>query len=145
METFGRRVNEKAEYVFFMGCVGQYREEDATEATLDVLDHLKVDYTLIEEVCCTGVLEDVGHSIHKDKADHNLAMITATGAKKVITACPYCFRTFKNKEAYAPVGGRGNRGGAYQPVPEGLRLGREHRRGRDLSRPVRFGPPLRHL
>ena len=107
METFGRRVNEKAEYVFFMGCVGQYREEDATEATLDVLDHLKVDYTLIDEVCCTGVLEDVGHSIHADKADHNLAKITATGAKTVITACPYCFRTFKNKEAYAPLADAG--------------------------------------
>ena len=107
METFDRRVNEKAEYVFFMGCVGQYREEDATEATLDVLDRLKVDYTLIDEVCCTGVLEDVGHSIHKDKADHNLAKIAATGAKKVITACPYCYRTFKNKEAYAPLADAG--------------------------------------
>jgi Fe-S oxidoreductase len=106
-ETFGRRVNEKAEYVYFMGCVGQYREEDATEATLDVLDHLKVDYTLIDEVCCTGVLEDVGHSLHKDKAEANTALIAATGAQTVITGCPYCFRTFRNKEAYAPLNDAG--------------------------------------
>jgi Fe-S oxidoreductase len=106
-ETFGRRVNLKAEYVFFMGCVGQYREEEATEATLDVLDHLGVDYTLIEEVCCTGVLEDVGHSIHADKADQNMALIASTGAKTLITACPYCFRTFKNKAAYAPLNDAG--------------------------------------
>ena len=99
---FERERNKKAEYVYFMGCVGQYREEDATEATLALLDHLKVDYTLIDEVCCTGVLEDVGFTLIADKAKTNIERILATGAKTVITGCPYCYRTFHNKEAYKP-------------------------------------------
>lgn len=95
-----RKVDEEAEYVFFIGCVGNFREEDATEETLELLDRLKVDYTLISEVCCTGVLEDVGFSIHQSKADKNIELIMATGAKTVITGCPYCFRTFNNKGQY---------------------------------------------
>lgn len=102
-ETFGRRVNAKADYVYFTGCVGQYREEEAVEATLDLLDHLDVDYTLIEEVCCSGVLEDVGFTIHDDLVRKNVDLILETGAKAVVTGCPYCMRTFKNKEQYKPL------------------------------------------
>ncbi len=102
-ETFGRRVNAKADFVYFMGCVGQYREEEAVEATLDVLDHLAVDYTLIDEVCCSGALEDLGFAIHKDLAQKNVALIRETGARTVITGCPYCMRTFLHNEEYKPL------------------------------------------
>lgn len=99
-ETFGRKVNQSAEVVYFMGCVGQYREEDAVEASLDLLDYLRVDYTLIDEVCCGGVLEDVGFSLHTELAEKNTKLIQATGAKTLLTGCPYCLRTFKNKVQY---------------------------------------------
>jgi len=102
-EDFGRRKDEKAEYVYFVGCVGLYREEEATEATLDFLDHFEVDYTLIDEVCCSGVLEDVGYSINEDLARRNVELIRNTGARTVITGCPYCFRTFNNKPPYGPL------------------------------------------
>ena len=46
-EDFDREHNKKAEYVFFIGCVGLYREDESTEATLELLDRLEVDYTLI--------------------------------------------------------------------------------------------------
>jgi Fe-S oxidoreductase len=97
---FDREIGGRAEHVFFAGCVGLYREEDATEAILDLLDHLEVDYTLIDEVCCSGVLEDVGYEIKTRLAQTNIERILATGAKTLITGCPYCFRTFKNKPAY---------------------------------------------
>ncbi len=100
---FERPRNKKAAAVYFMGCVGQYREEDATEAALDLLDHLQVDYTLIDEVCCSGVLEDVGFSIKPRLAQLNLERILATGAKTLITGCPYCYRTFVHKDIYAPL------------------------------------------
>ena len=45
-EDFGRERNKKADYVYFAGCVGLYREDEATEATLDLLDRLDIDYTL---------------------------------------------------------------------------------------------------
>ena len=102
-EDFDRERNQQAECVFFAGCVGQYREDEATEAVLDLLDRLKVNYTMVDEVCCSGVLEDVGHSINADLAAKNVKAIMATGARTLITGCPYCYRTFKNKEPYAPL------------------------------------------
>ena len=106
-EDFDREKNEKAEYVYFIGCVGLYREDEATEATLDLLDHLDVDFTLIDEVCCSGVLEDVGYQINEDLARSNIERILATGAKAVLTGCPYCTRTFNNKPQYAELREKG--------------------------------------
>ena len=102
-ETFGRKLNAKADFVYFVGCVGQYREEEAVEATLDVLDYLDVDYTLIEESCCSGVLEDVGFSMHDDLVQRNLSLIRDTGARTIITGCPYCYRTFISRPQYKPL------------------------------------------
>ncbi len=100
LEDFERERNKKAEYVYFIGCVGSYREDEATLETLDLLDRLKVDYTLIDEVCCSGVLEDVGYQINEDLARKNIDLIVATGAKAVITGCPYCWLTFNNRPQY---------------------------------------------
>ena len=97
---FGRERNRKAEYVFFVGCVGAYREEEATEAALDLLDRLNVDFTLVDEVCCSGVLEDVGYSINDRLAEKNIELILATGVRTVITGCPYCARTFNSRPQY---------------------------------------------
>lgn len=102
-EDFERERNKKAGHVFFIGCVGSYREDESTLGTLELLDRLHVDFTLIDEVCCSGVLEDVGYQINKDLAHKNIERILATGAKKVITGCPYCWRTFINKPEYAEL------------------------------------------
>ena len=102
-EDFERERNKKAEYVYFIGCVGSYREDEATLSILELLDRLKVDYTLIDEVCCSGVLEDVGYPINEGLVRKNIDLILATGAKAVITGCPYCSRTFTNKLQYADL------------------------------------------
>jgi Fe-S oxidoreductase len=104
---FGRGRNKKAEYVYFVGCVGSYREDESTLATLDFLDRLNVNYTLIDEVCCSGVLEDVGYQINEDLVRRNIDSMIATGAKTVITGCPYCFRTFHHKTQYARLREKG--------------------------------------
>ncbi len=106
-EDFDRDHNQKAEYVFFVGCVGLYREDESTEETLELLDRLGVDYTLIDEACCSGVLEDVGYELNEDLARKNMDSILATGAKKVITGCPYCFRTFNNRPQYGELKEKG--------------------------------------
>ncbi|MBI4776285.1 MAG: (Fe-S)-binding protein [Deltaproteobacteria bacterium] len=102
-EDFERERNRKAECVYFIGCVGSYREDEATTATLDLLDRLDLDYTLVDEVCCSGVLEDVGYRMNEDLARKNVEVILATGSKTLITGCPYCFRTFKDKPQYAEL------------------------------------------
>ncbi len=102
-EDFDREKGGKAEVVYFIGCVGIYREEEATEAALDLLDHLGVDYTLIEEACCSGVLEDVGFELKPRLVDKNVGAILATGARTLVTGCPYCYRTFLHKPQYRPL------------------------------------------
>jgi len=102
-EDFERERNQKAENVYFIGCVGSYREDESTLAALELLDRLQVDYTLIDEVCCSGVLEDVGYEIKAPLARKNIQLILDTGAKTVITGCPYCARTFTEKSIYAPL------------------------------------------
>ncbi|MFO7985272.1 MAG: (Fe-S)-binding protein [Desulfatiglandaceae bacterium] len=106
-EDFERKRNQKADHVYFIGCVGAYREDESTSATLELLDRLHIDYTLIDEVCCSGVLEDVGYEIKKPLAHKNTELILDTGAKKVITGCPYCARTFNEKAIYAPLKEKG--------------------------------------
>ena len=106
-EDFERDWNKQAEYVFFIGCVGAYREDEPTMATLELLDRIDVDYTLIDEVCCSGVLEDVGYQLNQNLVQKNIDRILATGAKSVITGCPYCWRNFNNKPEYAELKEKG--------------------------------------
>lgn len=106
-EDFERERNRMAENVFFIGCVGAYREDEATLATLELLDYLDVDYTLIDEVCCSGVLGDVGYDVLPHLAEANIARILATGARRVVTGCPYCWRTFREKPQYSALAERG--------------------------------------
>ncbi len=122
-DDFHRERNQKAEYVYFVGCVGSYREGEATMATLALLDRLRVDYTLIDEVCCSGVLEDVGYQINEDLAYKNIDLILKTGAKTVITGCPYCFRTFNNKAQYGVIREEGIRVIHITQLVKGLDLG----------------------
>ncbi len=93
-----------ASSVLFLGCVGTFREEKSVNETIRLLDLLKVDFTMIDEVCCSGVLEDVGYKIRDDLAKHNLREIQKTGAKTLIAICPYCYRVFTEHPAYKSLG-----------------------------------------
>jgi Fe-S oxidoreductase len=95
---------EKASYVLFLGCVGAYREEESVREAIQLLDILKVDFTMIDEVCCSGVMEDVGYKIKEDLARQNIHEIKKTGAHTLITTCPYCYRVFKEHPAYKSLG-----------------------------------------
>ncbi len=100
---FGRKRNERAEYLYFIGCVGSFREEEATLATLNLLDRIGIDYTLIDEVCCSGVLEEFGFQLNEALARRNVELILSTGVRTVLTGCPYCARTFLEFPNYEPL------------------------------------------
>jgi Fe-S oxidoreductase len=95
---------EKAPFVLFVGCVGTYREEESLEETIHLLDLLKVDFTMIDEVCCSGVLEDVGYRINDSLVRHNIQGLQKTRAATLITVCPYCYRVFTEHPAYTALG-----------------------------------------
>ncbi|MFQ5904409.1 MAG: (Fe-S)-binding protein [Candidatus Binatia bacterium] len=94
----------RASYVLFVGCVGAYREEESVAETIRLLDLLGVDFTTIDEVCCSGVLEDVGYKVKEALAQHNVREIRKTGANAMITTCPYCYRIFIEHPSYEDLG-----------------------------------------
>jgi Fe-S oxidoreductase len=107
LPPWNRKVKPSAAYVYFAGCVGTYRETDATMAALKLLDRLGVDYTLTDEACCSGILEDIGYQINGALAQRNVENLLKTGAGTVITACPYCYQTFTRHPAYAALRDKG--------------------------------------
>jgi heterodisulfide reductase subunit D len=89
---------EKAEYVFFVGCTSSYRQTQIAKATVNILEKMGLDYTVMwrpemDEWCCGSPLQRTGQ-VDKAKtvAEHNLEAIKKTGAKKIITSCSGCYK-----------------------------------------------------
>ncbi len=98
LELFGDRDwPEQAEVVYFVGCTSAYREKEIAQTTVELLDKIGVDYTVLQdERCCGSVLLRLGHTEHFDELTrHNIEAIERTGAKTVVTACAGCYRTWK--------------------------------------------------
>jgi Fe-S oxidoreductase len=88
---------EKAEWVYFIGCTSNYRQNSLRDATLSFLKKANIDFTLIDEHCCCSPIIRTGQiSPIKDFMNYNIAEIKKTGASKVITSCAGCYRTIKN-------------------------------------------------
>jgi heterodisulfide reductase subunit D len=85
---------DKAEWVYFIGCTSNYRQQSLRDATLRFLKKAGIDFTLIDEHCCTSPMIRTGQtSIVKDYMKYNIAQIKKAGASKVITSCAGCYRT----------------------------------------------------
>ncbi|MEM2900305.1 MAG: (Fe-S)-binding protein [Thermoplasmata archaeon] len=95
-ETHGRtKKNSKTGY--FMGCLSGYREHKIAKSTMNVLDKLKIDFTILDEVCCGSPLARVGgaESELKKLVEKNVKAITDAGLEKVVFSCAGCYRMFK--------------------------------------------------
>lgn len=80
---------------YFAGCLTSYRQRQISDAVLFTLDHLGVDYTRIEEVCCGSPLNRLGRFDMAGKMlDKNLDRLRELGVERVITSCPGCTSTF---------------------------------------------------
>ncbi|RZN47416.1 hypothetical protein EF808_04520 [archaeon] len=86
--------NEKAEYIYYPGCVANYRRDDVYQATKKILDLLDVDYEIPEGlVCCGSVLRRAGHEDEfQDIREKNTELLRG---KKVICSCSGCYATLK--------------------------------------------------
>jgi heterodisulfide reductase subunit D len=93
----GKKVPQKADLVWFMGCTEPYRQPELAQAFLKILEAAGTNFAIIhpEEWCCgsvffrTGVLD-----IAEEFAKHNVEAIKNSGAKKVVIHCAGCYRTF---------------------------------------------------
>lgn len=87
---------DEAEWVYFIGCTSNYRQKVLRDATLRFLKKARIDFTLIDEHCCTSPLIRTGQTEPvKDFMNYNMQKIQEAGASKVITSCAGCFRTFR--------------------------------------------------
>ena len=88
---------EQAEVVYFVGCTASYRVQELAVSTLNVLQRLGADVTVLDdEWCCCSPLIRVGKlDLVKDYVRHNVELFQRAGAKTVVTSCAGCYRTIR--------------------------------------------------
>ena len=85
---------DKAEWVYFIGCTSNYRQTSLRDSTLRFLKKAGINFTLIDEHCCTSPMIRTGQlSIVDEYMKYNIDQIKNTGATKVITSCAGCYKT----------------------------------------------------
>lgn len=85
---------DKAEWVYYIGCTSNYRQQQLRDATLRILKKIGLDFTLVDEHCCTSPMLRTGQvDMASEFMNYNIAQINNAGAKKVITSCAGCYRT----------------------------------------------------
>ncbi|AET64087.1 (Fe-S)-binding protein [Methanothrix harundinacea] len=91
-------IKEKAEAVYFVGCLDSYRYPVVAAKTFDILRRFGVAL-LPDEKCCGSPLIRTGSSALK-VIDENLRQIREMKAKTVVTGCAGCLSTLKS--SYPP-------------------------------------------
>jgi len=85
---------DEAEWVYYIGCTSNYRQQKIRDATLRLLKKTGINFTLVDEHCCTSPMLRTGQvDIAPDFMNYNIAQIRNAGASKVVTSCAGCYRT----------------------------------------------------
>lgn len=85
---------DEAEWVYFIGCTSNYRQKTLRDATLRFLKKAKINFTLVDERCCTSPLIRTGQTeICKDFMEYNINEFLKAQATKIITSCAGCYKT----------------------------------------------------
>ena len=97
-----------AEVLLWVGCGGALieRNQRVTRATAQLLEQAGVKFAIMgrEEKCSGDPARRIGNEFLFEKlAKENISNLNKYEVKKVITACPHCFNTFKNE--YPQYGG----------------------------------------
>jgi Fe-S oxidoreductase len=87
----------QADTVYFIGCTANYRETKIRDATISLLKKAGVDFTIVDEYCCSSPLLRTGQlDLFNELAQHNVNALVEAGAKRVVTSCAGCFRTLSH-------------------------------------------------
>nr|MDO8119374.1 (Fe-S)-binding protein [Candidatus Sigynarchaeota archaeon] len=79
---------DKADWVYFIGCTSNYRQTSLRDATLSFFKKIKLDFTLIDEHCCSSPLIRTGQVDGVEELmKYNLDKIREAGASRVVTSC----------------------------------------------------------
>ena len=94
----GMVLPEKAEAVYFLGCIATFKSPEIARSTAKLLHHGGVEFAVLgeEEKCCGNPLSASGQQqAFEPLVKHNVAAIKAAGAKKVMTSCACCYNVLK--------------------------------------------------
>ena len=99
---------KKPEYLLWIGSAGAFddRYKKVSKELVKVLNHLKVDYAVLgtEEVDSGDVARRAGNEmLFQMQALMMIETMNMYGVKKILTACPHDYNTFKNE--YPDLGG----------------------------------------
>ena len=91
------KVADKADVLFFVGCMSSFKDQAVAQATARIMNKAGVDFMLLdEEVCCGNLFYSTGQlKKFKGAARLNLKKIKDTGAKTVVCTCADCYRNIK--------------------------------------------------
>ncbi len=100
--------DKQPEVLFWVGCAGSFddRYKKVTLAFIKILNHIGIDFAVLgEEETCTGdPARRAGNEfLFQMQAMANIQLLDTYNIKKIVTACPHCFNTFKNE--YPDLGG----------------------------------------
>lgn len=86
----------KSDTVYFVGCGASYQDQKIASATDKILGALGGYMLLTGEQCCGHPLFALGHyDAFQKQMEVNLAAMKKTGAKRLVTACAECYKTWK--------------------------------------------------
>ena len=94
-------IGQKADVVFFVGCLMSYRGQlkSSAKAMATIMNAAGEKWTLLENEVCCGVPMKFSGGIEnmEELMQTNVSAIEATGAKKIVFSCPGCYRMFKQE------------------------------------------------
>ncbi len=99
----------QVDFLFWVGCTGAL-EERSTKISRSLARILKlagVNFGIlgVEESCCGEPARRLGNEyLFQVQAESNIQILQGHGVKKMVTACPHCYNTFKNE--YPEFGGK---------------------------------------
>jgi heterodisulfide reductase subunit D len=96
-----RYVKDKAEVIYFVGCVSSFspRTFKIPRSIVQIFQKADVDFGLLgdDEWCCGFPLLSSGFSQDfVEFAEHNIKRVNKTGAKYLVTSCPSCYHMWSH-------------------------------------------------
>ncbi len=94
----GMGIAQKADMVYFAGCVASYRSPQIARSTAKLLQHSGTEFAILgeNEACCGNPLVNSGQTADFEAVvKHNVAAFKEAGAKKVVTSCACGYNTLK--------------------------------------------------
>ncbi len=94
---FGSYFKEKAEYVVILGCLFRTRLAPIARQVLATLEARKLDFMLVDEVCCGEQLQSLGMDNQFCSIDMSINASLTRSDHKVIFLCPHCMKAWSRR------------------------------------------------